>query len=134
MGITVVHITLKANRPIGGIQNNAVLPAWRHSDVHLITGIQPGNGAKNYPAMVQQQANITNIVLPALQEVAPNSGAYINEADAFDPDWKVNFFGSNYDRLLQIKRRWDPNNVFWVKAGVGSDALSENSKQLLCEV
>ena len=134
MGMTIAHLTFNAHRLIGESPDNAVLPAWRHSDIHLVTGITPGNGAKNYPKMVQQQANITNIVLPALQDLVPVSGAYMNEADAFDPDWKANFFGSNYNRLLQIKRKWDPYNIFWVTAGVGSDAVSENSKQLLYRV
>ena len=133
LGSTTVHLTFNANPQHAGFTpNNAVLPAWRQSDIHMVATLGPENGAKNYSLMVEQQANLTNIALPALYDLAPDSGAYINEGDAFDPNWKVNFFGVNYDRLLQVKQKWDPHNVFWVKAGVGSDALSENSKQLLC--
>ena len=133
LGATMVHLTFNANPHTGVNPNNAVLPAWRQSDIHMVAALGPENGAKNYSLMVEQQANLTNIALPALYDLAPNSGAYINEGDAFDPNWKVNFFGVNYDRLLQVKQKWDPHNVFWVKAGVGSDALNENSRQLLCQ-
>lgn len=134
LGATIVHLTFNANPHTGIKPNNAVLPAWRQSDIHMVTGFGLESGTKEYSRMVQEQANLTNIALPALQALAPQSGSYMNEGDAFDPDWKINFFGVNYDRLLEIKQKWDPHNVFWVKAGVGSDALHENSRQLLCQV
>ena len=31
------------------------------------------------------------------------------------------FFGHNYDRLLKIKRRWDPDNTFKQCLGIGGD-------------
>ena len=134
LGTTTVHITFNANPQHVVDPNSAVLPAWRQSDIHMVAGLGPETGAtSNYPLIVEQQANLTDIVLPALYELAPDSGAYINEGDAFDPNWKQNFFGVNYDKLLTIKQKWDPQNVFWVKAGVGSDALVENAKQLLCQ-
>lgn len=136
LGALMVHLTFNAN-PHGAATTSdaprAVLPAWRQSDIHFVATLGPENGSKNYSLMVEQQATLTNVVLPALHDLAPNSGAYINEGDAFDPNWKINFFGTNYDRLLQVKRKYDPSNVLWVKAGVGSDALGLNSAQLLCQ-
>ncbi len=134
-GATIVHLTFNANPHTDSTSNSqhAVLPAWRQSDIHMVAGLGPEEGSKNYSLLVEQQATLTNIVLPALHDLAPNSGAYINEGDAFDPNWKVNFFGSNYNRLLQVKQKYDPNNVFWVKDGVGSDALGLNFNQLLCQ-
>ena len=32
-----------------------------------------------------------------------------NETDYFQPDWQSAFWGSNYARLLQVKRRYDPH-------------------------
>jgi hypothetical protein len=49
------------------------------------------------------------------------SGSYTNEGDAQDSQWKEAFFGSNYDELASIKRKYDPDGVFWAIGGVGSD-------------
>jgi FAD/FMN-containing dehydrogenase len=51
----------------------------------------------------------------------PDSGTYLNECDYFEPDWQRAFWGDNYPRLLEIKQRIDPDNVFRVHHGVGSE-------------
>jgi len=51
----------------------------------------------------------------------PGQGAYANEASYFTEDWKNEFWGEHYERLLEIKRRYDPTNLFRVHHGVGSD-------------
>ncbi|RYP17456.1 hypothetical protein DL765_004502 [Monosporascus sp. GIB2] len=38
-------------------------------------------------------------------ELGPNSGAYLNEANVLEPAWQWSFFGSNYGRLLAIKKK-----------------------------
>lgn len=58
---------------------------------------------------------------PALRSLAPNSGAYVNEADPSSPNWKRDYYGANYEKLLQIKTKWDPDGVFWCKPCVGYD-------------
>lgn len=57
----------------------------------------------------------------ALRDLAPDTGAYVNEADPTEPDWQKTFYGDNYERLLELKRRWDPYGVFWYKNGIGSE-------------
>jgi FAD/FMN-containing dehydrogenase len=56
-----------------------------------------------------------------IREATPGSGAYVNEADYFEPEWQRSFWGVNYPRLLAIKKRVDPENIFRVHHGVGSD-------------
>ncbi|MFC3133802.1 BBE domain-containing protein, partial [Microbaculum marinum] len=56
-----------------------------------------------------------------LREATPGGGTYANEADYFEPDWQRSFYGEHYDRLLEIKRKYDPGNLFRVHHGVGSD-------------
>ena len=51
----------------------------------------------------------------------PQSGSYANEADYFETDWQNQFWGTNYERLLAIKRKYDPGMVFRAHHGVGSD-------------
>jgi FAD/FMN-containing dehydrogenase len=56
-----------------------------------------------------------------LRALAPGAGSYVNQADYFEPDWQQNCWGDNYPRLLQVKRRYDPANIFRVHHGVGSE-------------
>jgi FAD/FMN-containing dehydrogenase len=58
----------------------------------------------------------------ALRAAAPGAGAYVNECDYFQPDWRRAFWGPNYARLERIKRRYDPTGLFTVHHGVGSEA------------
>jgi hypothetical protein len=55
------------------------------------------------------------------RNASPSSGAYMNEADVEEPNFRYSFYGRGYDRLLQLKRRWDPWNVFYAVTAVGSE-------------
>jgi Berberine and berberine like len=67
--------------------------------------------------------DMTNNKVPILAELAggPNSAAYSNEADVREPQFQTTFFGPNYDRLSRIKKRYDPEDLFIVSAGVSSE-------------
>lgn len=45
----------------------------------------------------------------------------MNEGDMQDPEWQQAFYGSNYARLKEIKKKWDANGVFWAIGAVGSE-------------
>ena len=38
-----------------------------------------------------------------------------------EPDWQNSFWGSNYERLSQIKTKVDPNGLFWVTPGINAE-------------
>jgi FAD/FMN-containing dehydrogenase len=59
--------------------------------------------------------------MTALRAVAPGTGTYVNECDYVQWDWQEAFWGANYSRLLAIKQRYDPEGLFAVHHGVGSD-------------
>lgn len=65
--------------------------------------------------------DLRNVRVQALRELAPNSGAYVNEADPTEPNWQRAFWGSNYPRLLNLKKKWDPDGVFWCRPCVGNE-------------
>jgi hypothetical protein len=48
-------------------------------------------------------------------------GVYIDEADANESDFQHAFWGENDGRLLDIKRRIDPNDVLWCSPCVGNE-------------
>jgi FAD/FMN-containing dehydrogenase len=60
----------------------------------------------------------------ALRRLAPSAGCYSNEASTTEPDFQNAFWGSNYERLLQVKRQVDPDDVFWCHPCVGSERWS----------
>lgn len=52
----------------------------------------------------------------------------------YDPWLNEAFWGSNYPRLLDIKRQLDPDDVFWCQACVGHESWKESSDGRLCRV
>jgi FAD/FMN-containing dehydrogenase len=75
------------------------------------------------PDRAAGQAGMHNVdlAMKPIRDVAPDAGTYSNEADFFEPDWQHSFWGGNYSRLLEVKRKYDPTNLFRVHHGVGSD-------------
>ncbi|XP_050409611.1 uncharacterized FAD-linked oxidoreductase YvdP isoform X1 [Patella vulgata] len=53
-------------------------------------------------------------------------GIYFNEPTQDINDWKEQFWGPNYARLLAIKKKWDPENLFTCQHCVGCDEDCES--------
>jgi FAD/FMN-containing dehydrogenase len=60
----------------------------------------------------------------ALMKAAPGAGAYVSESDFFQAGWQTAFWGANYPRLVAVKRKYDPDGLFFVHHGVGSEGWS----------
>ncbi|KAF2135257.1 uncharacterized protein K452DRAFT_363271, partial [Aplosporella prunicola CBS 121167] len=86
---------------------NAVLPAWRSSLVSLAPAAA-WDPAAPWEDNIALSDLMTEFVDPLLRELAPGSGAYLNEANFRESDWKESFYGENYERLLEVKRKYDP--------------------------
>jgi FAD/FMN-containing dehydrogenase len=61
-----------------------------------------------------------------VSRVVARPGAYVSESDYFISDWQEAFWGANYPRLAEVKRRYDPTSLFFVRHGVGSEEWSED--------
>jgi FAD/FMN-containing dehydrogenase len=83
----------------------------------------PGMAAPDLPAARARRTRV-QAAMTALRAAAPGAGAYVNECDYFQTDWQKAFWGSNYPRLAQIKRRYDPDGLLVVHHGVGSENWS----------
>lgn len=99
---------------------NSVNPAFRREAsmviaINLVLDTSPA-GLKT------ANDHLTNTILGPLRELSPLGGAYGNEADVSEPNWQQAFWGENYPKLLQIKKKWDPTNLFYVHHGVGSES------------
>ncbi|OBT64286.1 hypothetical protein VE03_06794 [Pseudogymnoascus sp. 23342-1-I1] len=103
-----------------GTPDNAVNPAWRDATLYGIFG---GGWAADASLEDQAFANnrITNDWGARFRAITPGSGGYLNEGDVMEPNFGQAFFGTNYDRLVRIKKATDPWNVFWAPTAVGSE-------------
>jgi FAD/FMN-containing dehydrogenase len=59
-----------------------------------------------------------------LRNLVPNAGSYLSESNFFEKGWQSAFWGENYGRLLEVKRKYDPHGLFFVHHGVGSEDWS----------
>jgi FAD/FMN-containing dehydrogenase len=59
-----------------------------------------------------------------LRRLVPAPGSYLSESDFFEADWRQAFWGANYERLATAKKKYDPEGLFFVHHGVGSEQWS----------
>ena len=86
------------------------------------TGIFPGvPGHEPDPGKAKALADRVSAGMRIIRAATPGAGNYANEADYHEPDWQEAFWGSNYPRLLAIKRRYDPEGFFSTHHSVGSE-------------
>ena len=91
----------------------------------IIAASGPSPAANAEPdASARNRATRVQAAMTELRAIAPSTGAYFNECDYFQQNWQQAFWGSNYQRLAEIKARFDPNGLFTVHHGVGSEAWS----------
>lgn len=107
----------------------AILPAWRSAYLHFIsTGATVDSIAAGSPKKALDSAAkwYEENREPMWREWAPDSGAYINEANPFNKNFAKDYYGDNYKKLRRIKTRYDPKESLFVLAGVGSDRWDYN--------
>jgi hypothetical protein len=62
--------------------------------------------------------------MASLLEVVPEPGSYLSESNFFETNWQRSFWGANYPRLAAVKAKYDPEGLFFVHHGVGSEGWS----------
>jgi hypothetical protein len=85
-------------------------PAWRSALWHVINVAEWEQPLA--PAVLKKVSLGFLDMLEPAKMLTPGGGAYMNEASYREPEWQQTFFGENYARLLDIKRRYDPDHVF----------------------
>ncbi|KAI0871046.1 FAD binding domain protein [Hypoxylon argillaceum] len=126
VAINAAHSVAKNNAA-----SNAVLPAWRDAIVTILA-FSPWDYKGTLASNNEAQDYTLDVTIPALKALAPDGGAYLNEANRLQPDWKEAFYGVNYDRLRAIKKVYDPNDLFYGNTAVGSEAWVPDSDGRLC--
>ena len=106
--------------------NPAVLDAFA-------LAIIAGESGPAFPGIAGHEPNVSaarrsaaaiNRAMDELLKVVREPGSYVSESDYFERDWQHSFWGSNYARLAATKKKYDPNGLFCVHHGVGSEEWS----------
>jgi FAD/FMN-containing dehydrogenase len=77
-------------------------------------------------ALAHRHAEDIERAMSELRKLVPRPGSYLSESNYFQPRWQEAFWGANYPRLLAVKKRYDPDGLFFVHHGVGSEGWSED--------
>ena len=72
----------------------------------------------------RQHADAIDRAMTEMRTRLPTVGSYVAESNFFEPAWQESFWGSNYARLLAVKDKYDPDGLFVVHHGVGSERWS----------
>jgi FAD/FMN-containing dehydrogenase len=94
----------------------------------IADGVSPA-----YPSLVREgvdlqaahaDARAIDAAAAEMRQVAPGGGSYVSESNYFNAGWQQAFWGSHYPRLRAVKSRYDPEGLFFVHHGVGSEEWS----------
>jgi hypothetical protein len=75
-------------------------------------------------AQGRKAAETVRRCMTELRDIAPAGGAYVSESNFFEPDFQHTYWGRNYARLAELKKRYDPGGLFTVHNGVASEEWS----------
>ncbi|KAF2116668.1 FAD binding domain-containing protein [Lophiotrema nucula] len=113
-----VHFNIKAVDPANA--DNAVNPAWRPNILFAQQAVRwPANGTASEILKIRQEFQTSD--MQRWRDISPGAGGYLAEADRLEPNFGQSFWGSNYPRLLRLKAKWDPHDVFFATTSVGSE-------------
>ena len=118
-GSALIHYNINAAAP-RGTAASAANPAWRDALMFVIigSGWTPDATAEEVERV---NVRITRDWMERLRQITPGGGGYGNEGDVMEPDFGQAFFGDNYPRLYELKKKIDPWGVFYAPTAVGSE-------------
>ncbi|WP_030325252.1 FAD-binding oxidoreductase [Streptomyces sp. NRRL B-3229] len=105
---------------VGGAAN-AVAPdatAFPHRSANFIVGFTTQLDQPTHPE--DEQAATAFVEKGAALLNPLGDGAYVNFPGSQLPDWATQYYGGNYQRLLTVKHRYDPDNFFRHPRSIGS--------------
>ncbi|KAJ8082047.1 hypothetical protein PM082_007893 [Marasmius tenuissimus] len=118
LGVATAHVAGGAVSQIDP-ESVGLNPAWRDTLGLVFIGVEWEDGASAEEIRAQQE--VLKQAVGAMEELEPGRGSYVNEGSLYEPNPQWTYFGDHYDRLLEIKDQHDPNGLFVVASGVGSE-------------
>lgn len=105
------------------VADNAVHPSWRsRNGVVSLMAQTVWDFSQPRKFNTDKAKLLDTVVPPILEKLSPGTGGYLNEASPALKAWKQDYYGKNYQRLRSVKRKYDPNDLFFGPTAVGSDA------------
>ncbi|KAJ0160539.1 putative FAD-linked oxidoreductase [Colletotrichum tanaceti] len=113
--------------------NSATHPVFRNATDFVISFLPIPYGA-SLETKADLWGVLTNIQDEALRQAGPEGCAYVNEvtdiqrknqADPFQPNWQDAFWGPLYPTLFDLRKRWDPQGIFYAIATPGTEGWEE---------
>ncbi len=131
-------ISLHTNKGLAGApeaaiataRGTAINPAVLDAFALLISGAEEQPAYPGIPGHEPDTANArrhAEAIERAMSEIRSRLnavGSYLAESNYFQTNWQQAFWGANYDRLRAVKARYDPDGLFTVHHGVGSEEWS----------
>ncbi|MGK6311920.1 FAD-dependent oxidoreductase [Neorhizobium sp. DT-125] len=115
---------------IEGARDTATNPAMLDAFALAISGAEeppayPGIAGRE-PDVPAARSNAQSIgkAMKEVRGLLPAAASYVSESDYFEEAWQDAFWGENYARLLAVKDKYDPDGLFFVHHGVGSERWS----------
>jgi hypothetical protein len=107
-----VHFIVEKTAPVNTPDTahlTSANPAWRDTLWHLVTAAAWGAGTPD--SKTSQILTAARAALVPISDILSVQAAYTNEADPAEPNWQQVFYGDNFDRLVTIKQKYDPESV-----------------------
>ena len=118
------------DRAVAAARDTATNPAVLEAFALAISGAEgppayPGiPGHEPDPATARREAAAVGRAMDEVRNLLPSVGSYVSESDFFETAWQDAFWGPNYARLRAVKDKYDPDGLFFVHHGVGSEGWS----------
>ncbi|KAH7116804.1 hypothetical protein B0J11DRAFT_101210 [Dendryphion nanum] len=113
-----VHFNMKTVDPANA--DNAVNSAWRPMYLFAQQAVRwPVNGTAEETLKIRKEFQTGD--MQRWRDISPGAGSYLAEADRLEPNFGQAFWGGKYPRLLALKAKWDPKDVFFATTSVGSE-------------
>jgi FAD/FMN-containing dehydrogenase len=131
-------VALHCNKGLAGAPADAIAAAKETATNPAVTdafalAISGAFGQPAYPgvsghepdaAAARSEADAVDKSMDAIRKLLPRVGSYVWETDYFQPNWQEAFWGDNYARLRAVKDKYDPDGLFFLYHGVGSEDWS----------
>lgn len=76
--------------------------------------------------MLDRKRYFADVITKRIEDATPGGGAYLNDADPYvygenTKKWQETFYGEHYQKLREIKHKWDSHATFYAHTALGSE-------------